>query len=388
MPRPTPRRIDDGGVAGDHGVGFEPLEALVRRRPGDVDAGGQFVHGQAAVGLELGKDPPVDVVERPWSAPRSWTGRNGIRHGHASRIVWPRSASLAQAATLADDPRVLTETCYVELPPEHPGFADPAYRARRDAISAVGAAYTSGTPIPDVAYAPEEDAVWRVVATELADKHQRYACQVFLDGADRLDLRRDRVPQLAEVSEGLTSLTGWRIEPVPGLVPARRFYGSLADRRFQSTQYIRHHSVPFYTPEPDVIHEVIGHANGLASERLAPLYEAAGRASARATTAAAFDFFSRVFWFTIEFGVAWEGSELRTYGAGLLSSYGELDAFRHAELRPFDVVAMGNQAYDITQYQPVLFAATSFDEVSDRLGAFFDSYSDESFERLTGRGAA
>ena len=190
------------------------------------------------------------------------------------------------------------------------------------------------------------------------------------------------------MSARLTELTGWRIEPVPGLVPARTFYGSLADRCFLSTQYIRHHSVPFYTPEPDVIHEIVGHANGLAVPSLAALYEAAGWASRRATTATAFDFFSRVFWFTMEFGVAWQGSELRTYGAGLLSSYGELDAFRQARLRPFDLVAMGTQSYDITRYQPVLFAATSFAEVTDRLGSFFSTYSDEAFEQLTGRPAA
>lgn len=283
---------------------------------------------------------------------------------------------------------MLTETPYVDLPPEHPGFTDPDYRARRDAIAVIGARYTSGQPIPDVMYAPEEDGVWRVVASELAAKHQRYACQPFLDGAGRLALRHDRVPQLAEVSARLAELTGWRIEPVPGLVPPRTFYGSLADRCFMSTQYIRHHSVPFYTPEPDVIHEVVGHANGLANPQLAALYEAAGAASLRATTASAFDFFSRVFWFTMEFGVAWEGSELRTYGAGLLSSYGELDAFRQAELRPFDLAAMGSQAYDITRYQPLLFAGASFAEVQDRLGAFFTTYSDEAFERLTGRPAA
>lgn len=275
-----------------------------------------------------------------------------------------------------------------ELPEDHPGVADAHYRVRRDLIAAIGRAYQSGDPIPDVPYTAEEDAVWRLVAAELATKHELLACAAYRNGADRLHLRRDRVPQLAEVSSALQALTGFRIEPVPGLVPARQFYGALADRRFLSSQYIRHHSVPFYTPEPDVIHEVVGHANGLADDRLAALYEAAGGASRRATTPAAHDLFSRVFWFTMEFGVVWEDGQLRTYGAGLLSSYGEIDAFRAAELQPLDLLAMGTRGYDITRYQPLLFAATSFTEVEDVVGRFFADYDDDAYERLTGQPTA
>jgi phenylalanine-4-hydroxylase len=170
---------------------------------------------------------------------------------------------------------------------------------------------------------------------------------------------------------------------VPGLVPTRVFYGALARRRFLSTQYIRHHSVPFYTPEPDLVHEIIGHANMLANPRFADLYELAGQASERATTDAALEFFSRVFWFSIEFGVVWQDGELKAYGAGLLSSFGEIEVFRDAEIRPFDVAAMGTTAYDITQYQPLLFSVASTDQLVDELGAFFATYDDEAFARLT-----
>jgi phenylalanine-4-hydroxylase len=135
-----------------------------------------------------------------------------------------------------------------------------------------------------------------------------------------------RVPQHREVDERTHALTGWRIQPVPGLVPTRDFYGSLADRRFQSTPYIRHHSVPFYTPEPDIGHEIVGHASMLASPVLVDLYEVAGRASLRCSTDEALERFSRVFWFTLEFGVVHEDGQLRTYGAGLLSSYVTADS--------------------------------------------------------------
>ena len=190
------------------------------------------------------------------------------------------------------------------------------------------------------------------------------------------------MPQLREVDQRLHGLTGFHINPVPGLVPTRTFYGSLAERTFLSTQYIRHHSVPFYTPEPDIIHEVIGHAAMLANPLFADLYQAAGCASLRATSEVALDAFSRVFWFTLEFGVVYQGSELKAYGAGLLSSYGEIDAFRDAEIRPWDLAAMARQDYDITRYQPVLFAAPSAAQCLADLHAFFSSYDDQACDEL------
>ncbi|HEY8543673.1 MAG TPA: phenylalanine 4-monooxygenase [Acidimicrobiales bacterium] len=262
-----------------------------------------------------------------------------------------------------------------ELPADHPGVSDAAYRARRAAIAATGAAYHSGDPIPDVEYTPEEDEVWRVVSRELAAKHRRYACRAYLSGAANLHLPSERVPQLREVDERVHALSGWHIEPVPGLVPTMVFYGALARRTFLSTQYIRHHSVPFYTPEPDVVHEIIGHANMLANPVLADLYEAAGHASLRASAQGddALLAFSKVFWFTLEFGVLHEDGELKAYGAGLLSSYGEIDVFRNAEIRPWNIEQMSTLDYDITQYQPILFAAASFDRMVEDLTAYFES---------------
>ena len=258
-----------------------------------------------------------------------------------------------------------------QLPEDHPGFSDPAYRARRARIAEIGAGYHRGDPIPDVTYTAKEDAVWRTVSTELAGKHRKYACREYLLGAQRLVLPTARVPQLREVDARVHRLTGFHINPVPGLVPTRTFYRSLAERTFLSTQYIRHHSVPFYTPEPDIVHEVIGHANMLASPLFADLYEGAGRASLSATTDAELDAFSRVFWFTLEFGVVHQDGEVKAYGAGLLSSYGEIETFRDAEIRPWDLDAMATQDYDITRYQSILFAAASVEQMRCDLHAFF-----------------
>jgi phenylalanine-4-hydroxylase len=267
------------------------------------------------------------------------------------------------------------------------GERDPDYRRRRVEIAEVGRRYRRGEPIPDVNYTAEEDDVWRVVSAELTARHARLACREYLSAAARLDLPRERVPQLREVDQRLQALTGFRLEPVPGLVPTRTFYGALAERRFLATQYVRHHSVPFYTPEPDIIHEVIGHANMLASPVFADLYQRAGKASQRATTNEALELFSRVFWFSVEFGVVSEDGELRAFGAGILSSFGEIERFRAADIQPVDVPRMAKTHYDITRYQPILFAAASFNEMVEVVGGFFDRYDDDEFARMGGNPA-
>ncbi|MFI6479623.1 phenylalanine 4-monooxygenase [Nonomuraea sp. NPDC050663] len=270
----------------------------------------------------------------------------------------------------------------VELSRSHPGFADEVYRARRNAIAALAVNHTVGEPIPAAEYTEQEHEVWASVTRELKIKHRKYATQEYVDAAERLGLPQERIPQLQEVSELLEPLTGFRYLPAAGLVPLRTFYGVLADGYFHSTQYIRHHSVPFYTPEPDVVHEVIGHANALAGDRYAALYRKAGEAARRVETDAALEFISKIFWFTLEFGVMTEQNELRAYGAGILSSYGEIEEFRGMDIRDLDIREMGTTAYDITKYQDVLFRAESLEHLEDVVGGFWDGCDDDSIARL------
>lgn len=270
----------------------------------------------------------------------------------------------------------------VELAKSHPGFADETYRRRRNEIAALALAYRPGDPLPTVEYTDEEHRVWALVSKELAVKHRRYAIREFLEAAERLALPKDHVPQLSEVTELLEPITGFRYVPAAGLVPLRQFYGSLADGVFHSTQYVRHHTVPFYTPEPDIIHEVIGHANTLASPRLAELYRLAGQAARRVETEDALEFVSKVFWFTLEFGVMREDGETKAYGAGILSSYGEIEEFQKMDIRPLDLAAMGTTTYDITKYQEVLYEAASLDQLEDVVGTFWATCDDDSIARL------
>lgn len=266
----------------------------------------------------------------------------------------------------------------VDLDPDHPGFRDAEYRKRRNEIAKIAVEYMPNTPIPHVEYTPEEHEVWGVVREKLKPEHEKHACEEYLKYAEKIELPRDRIPQLDEVSEKVQALSGFRLEPVAGLVTPRGFLSVLSDQVFLATQYIRHHSAPLYTPEPDIVHEVIGHACMLASPIFAEMNRVIGDAVRRTKTDAGIDFLSRTFWFTIEFGVVMEGKTAKAYGAGLLSSAGELDHFENnAELIPIDFKRMGTQDYDVTQYQPILFYADSFDDLQNKMYDFYNNWSDD-----------
>lgn len=270
----------------------------------------------------------------------------------------------------------------VHLAHDHPGANDPDYRRRRNEIATAALAWRPGEPTPTIDYTEAEQEVWRTVSRELALKHSRYAIREFREAKEAVGMPVDRVPGLDEITELVRPLTGWSYVPAAGLVPLEEFYGSLADRVFHSTQYVRHPDVPLYTPEPDIIHEVIGHGHLIATPTFGELHRLAGEAARRLSDRDNLLFLSKVFWFSLEFGVVVEDGEIRAYGAGILSSYGEIEEFRSMRHRPIDIVEMGTADYDITAYQPVLYLASSVQEVVDVIGWFFATCDDESIAEL------
>src|SRR3954463_1966144 len=284
---------------------------------------------------------------------------------------------LYSAVTTADDGAVT-----VHLDADHPGANDPAYRARRNEIAAAALAWEPGTPAPRIEYSEEEQNVWRTVCREIAPKHRRFAVNEYREALENVALPTGRVPGLDEVTARIEPLTGWRYVPAAGLVPLREFYGSLEQRVFHSTQYVRHPDVPLYTPEPDIIHEVVGHGHMLATPTFGELHRLAGVATNRLADEDNVRFLSKVFWFSLEFGVVVEDGELRAYGAGILSSYGEIEEFRSMEHRPLDILEMGTAEYDITHYQPVLYRAESVEEIVETVGGFFTHCTDESIAAM------
>lgn len=266
------------------------------------------------------------------------------------------------------------EVRIVHLDPDHPGFRDAEYRARRNAIAQIATNYRSGQPIPHAPYTEQEHNVWRTIWKALGPAHREHACAEYLGCVEKLNFDTDRIPQLDEVSRKVEALSGFRLEPVAGLVEPRIFLESLARGVFLSTQYIRHHSTPLYTPEPDVAHEVIGHAVTLADPRLAEINRLFGEAVKRTKSDKELDRLARVYWFTIEFGVLRENGKVKAYGTGLLSSAGELAEMHKADLRPLDLEAAANHVYDPTHYQSILFCAESFAEMEQSLRAFLSQW--------------
>jgi len=261
-------------------------------------------------------------------------------------------------------PRIAaTESDLVTLDPDHPGFRDPVYRQRRNQIAQLALNYRIGEPVPLVEYSDQEQEVYRTVRRNLDPLQERFACHEYLECARKLQLSRERIPQLREVNEKLAQFTGFSMIPVAGLVTDRRFLSSLGSGMFLSTQYMRHTSTPLYTPEPDVVHELLGHAATFAHPGFAAVNRAFGRAVEKmsdATVARA----ARVYWFTMEFGLVREDGQVKAYGAGLLSSFGELGSCTlETEQRPFDLDRMAEHSYDPTQYQKILYVAPSFNQM-------------------------
>src|SRR5438552_1719077 len=255
----------------------------------------------------------------------------------------------------------------VQLDPDHPGFRDREYRKRRNQIAELAMNFQPGDQIPDAPYTAEEHQVWRTIWKALGPAHQRHACAEYLASLRRLSFSDDRIPQLREVNEKVQAISSFRLEPVAGLVQPRVFLENLADGVFLCTQYIRHHSTPLYTPEPDVVHEIVGHGVTLACPQLAELNRMFGQAVKETSSPEALEQLSRVYWFTIEFGVLRENGSLKAYGTGLLSSAGEMQEMHKAQLRPLDPAAAAVEKYDPTHFQPVLFCADSFDEMYEKV---------------------
>ena len=251
-------------------------------------------------------------------------------------------------------------TDLVSLDPDHPGFKDKIYRQRREEIARLALNYRPDQPVPFVDYTPQEHAVWNEVHTQLFPLHKERACQEINDLQRVLPLSPSQIPQIKDINQRLKNTSGFRIEPVAGLVVARTFMRYLGNQIFLSTQYMRHHSRPLYTPEPDIIHELVGHAATLAHPAIAELSRVLGAAVASATELE-IKRLDRIYWYTLEFGLVEEKGQIKAFGAGLLSSISELKEFdSHASLQRWDLDKIAETDFDPTSYQDTLFVAPSF----------------------------
>jgi phenylalanine-4-hydroxylase len=262
-----------------------------------------------------------------------------------------------------------------ELHVDHPGASDLEYRKRRDYIASLAKKFRETGVITDVEYTEEEQGIWRHVASKLEELHQKYASPFYLRAKKELGITNDRIPQLTEMSKRLTETTGFRLAPIEGLVDTRAFLSWLSYRVMLSTQYIRHTSRPDYTPEPDIVHEIIGHQPMFTNPAFADYSQFVGH-GARKANDQQLEELGRLYWFTVEFGLVDHEGETKAYGAGLLSSYGELEhAFSdEVERRPFNLEEVINHDYTYSDMQPVLYVIPSYAELKEATRKYIESF--------------
>jgi phenylalanine-4-hydroxylase len=214
-------------------------------------------------------------------------------------------------------------------------------------------------------YTAEDHDTYRRLHQRQMQQLPGLACDEFQAAVERLGVA-DRVPRFDDVSEQLHRATGWQIVGVPGLIPEEAFFALLAQRRFPVTDWMRSASEFDYVVEPDAFHDLFGHVPLLFNPVFADYMQAYGLGGLKAGQLDACELLARLYWHTVEFGLIATPQGLRAYGAGILSSAGELRhslASRDAQRIPFALPRIMRTRYRIDNFQAGYFVIDSFDQL-------------------------
>ena len=224
-------------------------------------------------------------------------------------------------------------------------------------------------------FSAEDHRVWDILFTRQVAALGDRVVRAFRNGLDLLDLSRPGVPDLAELNARLEPRTGWRTVAVPGLVPDAAFFAMLADRVFPIGNFIRSFAQLDYLDEPDLFHDIFGHVPMLSDPRVARMMQRLGHLGLAAIASGDGERIARIYWHSVEFGLAREDGEVRIFGAGLASSFGEFAAAldgKEIERRDFSIAAAAATPFDNDRMQPLYFINDGVEAVAaaiDRLAA-------------------
>jgi phenylalanine-4-hydroxylase len=229
--------------------------------------------------------------------------------------------------------------------------------------------YATGVVEQDWAgYSDEDHAVWATLFERQRALLPGLACREFLEAQDAMGMSADRIPRLADLNPVLEAATGWTLVAVEGLLPELDFFEHLANRRFPVTWWIRRRDQLDYLSEPDLFHDLFGHVPLLMNPVFADYMAAYGRGGVKAHAIGpeALANLTRLYWYTVEFGLIDTPEGLRIYGSGIVSSKGE-SVYCLRDAAPnrigFDLERVMRTRYRIDTYQKTYFVIRGFEEL-------------------------
>lgn len=234
---------------------------------------------------------------------------------------------------------------------------------------------TIGEHIAPPLYSAQQHKTWEMLLekhAQLLTQHA-YLCDEYANGVKKLNFPKTHVPNLRDMSVVLKQATGWQVIRVEGLVGPENFFKLLANKVFPCTDFIRHQDELDYTPAPDTFHDQVGHLPMITHQRFADFFHLFGLAGTRVKTPEELEWFNRIYWFTVEFGLInptahqsrYDSNLSQIYGAGIASSCGEIVycLSDKVQKKPFDPDVVAQTGFDIHHMQDLLFEISSFDEL-------------------------
>jgi phenylalanine-4-hydroxylase len=218
-------------------------------------------------------------------------------------------------------------------------------------------------------YSAGEHAVWEELVRRRRSQLDAHACREYLEGAEIIGLRDDRLPNLSAITDRLKPRTGWSTTPVSGFLPAEAFFEMLAARMFPTTTWLRGRDSLEYIPEPDIFHDVFGHVPMHAHPVFADFLQHYGSVCAEIKDADILERLGRLFWYTVEFGLIRQDGKIKVYGSGVISSHGECTNVIDGgcEIRDFSLEEVLSAPVKVDSIHKQLFAIESFDQIYEAM---------------------
>ncbi|GAA4405654.1 hypothetical protein GCM10023187_24260 [Nibrella viscosa] len=217
-------------------------------------------------------------------------------------------------------------------------------------------------------YTPDDQEVWRILFERQMAQLPGKASQAYLEGIRKTGFVADHIPHFErDLNPRLQQLTGWRVSAVPGLIPNKEFFELMANRNFPATTWLRRRDQLEYLQEPDMFHDTFGHVPLLSNQSFCDFLAALSRIALRFIDYdEAIEMISRLYWYTVEFGLIQEDGHLKIYGGGILSSVGETSYSLYSEVPkriPYHVETLLRTPYIIDRYQDQYFVIESYEQL-------------------------